>query len=70
MTAQLIIGIVIGMSLSILFGVLRSRGSGSASSGDSRGGRESSVAPDGTSQFLSDVLDALTIGVVVASPDG
>ena len=54
--------------MSILFGILRGRSR--ESSGESRVGRDSALAPDDASHFLSDVLDALTIGVVVASPDG
>lgn len=70
MTAHLIIGIVIGVTVSILFGILRSRRSGRVSSDESGVGRDTAVAPDDMSHFLSDVLDALTIGVVVASSDG
>jgi two-component system sensor histidine kinase SenX3 len=69
-TAHLIIGIVIGVTVSILFGILRSRRSGRVSSDESGVGRDTAVAPDDMSHFLSDVLDALTIGVVVASSDG
>lgn len=70
MTAHLIIGIVIGVTVSILFGILRSRRSGRVSSNESGVGRDAAVDPDDMSHFLSDVLDALTIGVVVASSDG
>jgi len=69
-TAHLIIGFVIGVSMSILFGVVRSRRRSRAYLGESRIGRDSAIDSDDTSHFLSDVLDALTIGVVVASPDG
>lgn len=70
MTAHLIIGFVIGVSMSILIGVVRSRRRSRAYLGESRIGRDSAIDSDDTSHFLSDVLDALTIGVVVASPDG
>ena len=70
MTAHLIIGIVIGVTVSILFGILRSRRSGRVSSNESGVGRDAAVDSDDMSHFLSDVLDALTIGVVVASSDG
>jgi two-component system sensor histidine kinase SenX3 len=68
--AQLIIGVVIGVAMSILLGLLRNRVSNRVISREPGGVRDSAVVPDGGSHFLSDVLDALTIGVVVASPDG
>jgi two-component system sensor histidine kinase SenX3 len=68
--AQLIIGVVIGVAMSTLLGLLRNRVSNRVISREPGGVRESAVVPDGSSDFLSDVLDALTIGVVVASPDG
>jgi two-component system sensor histidine kinase SenX3 len=67
--AQLIIGVAIGAAVSILFVLLRSRIGNRVSERESGGVRDSAV-PDDSSHFLSDVLDALTIGVVVASPDG
>ncbi|MEN9801038.1 MAG: hypothetical protein RLZ37_163, partial [Actinomycetota bacterium] len=70
MAAQLIIGVVIGVAMSTLLGLLRNRVSNRVISREPGGVRESAVVPDGSSDFLSDVLDALTIGVVVASPDG
>lgn len=70
MTVPLIIGVAIGVAMSFLFGVLRSRDGVRVSSGDSGDPRDSAVARDDSSHFLSDVLDALTIGVVVASPGG
>ena len=70
MTAHLIIGIVIGVTVSVLFGILRGRRSGRVSSNESGVVRDAAVDPDDMSHFLSDVLDALTIGVVVASSDG
>jgi two-component system sensor histidine kinase SenX3 len=68
--AYLIIGVVVGIAVSQLVRVIRSRGDRRAVLRGSRVNRDSSVSPEESPDFLSGVLDALTIGVVVASPEG
>lgn len=79
MAVQLILGVVIGAAIGIIgtrFAIRRRggqrRGTGLSDSVSSRSVLESASenSVSGASTFLSEVLDALTIGVVVASPEG
>lgn len=67
MIAELALGIVLGVIGTIT--VVRVRARRAIASVDSQGRRDGSPT-DEPPRFLADVLDALTIGVVVASPRG
>lgn len=71
MLIGLILGLVVGIAVSFAVFAVRVRRASGVDQPRTQGGQAGEVgASRESSAFLADVLDALTIGVVVASPEG